>query len=180
MDNDFSIQMIRPHLNNIPDYSLPSGYSIRWYKHGDEQPWYDIQKKADLYNEITSELFGQQFGSDTHLISQRQFFILNENNTPVGTSSAWFSGRTRDDSWGRVHWVAILPEYQGRGLAKPLMSITCRRLHELNHSTAYLTTSPKRPAALHLYVKFGFVPEITSEADRKIWADVKKEYNLNF
>ncbi len=178
MNHDNSIQMVRTHLNSIREHLLPVGYSIRWYQPGDELPWYEIQNKADIFNDITPELFEQQFGRDANLICQRQFYILDDNGAPIGTSSAWFGGSMRDNSWGRVHWVAILPEYQGRGLAKPLMSITCWRLNELGHSKAYLTTSPKRTAAIHLYLKFGFVPEISSEIDRKIWADLRATFDF--
>jgi GNAT superfamily N-acetyltransferase len=52
--------------------------------------------------------------------------------------------------------VAILPDYQGRGLSKPLLSQALRRLWELGHTRAYLTTSAERMVALRLYERFGF------------------------
>ncbi len=74
-----------------------------------------------------------------------------------------------DPAAGRVHWVALLPEVQGRGLARPLMTTVCRRLRALGHRRAYLTTAMNRPAAVGLYLKFGFVPVLESDEDRARW-----------
>ncbi len=62
---------------------------------------------------------------------------------------------TPGDEWLRIHWVAIAPAYQGRGLAKPLVAAACLRLRALGHVWAYLTTSTSRLPAVSLYTKFG-------------------------
>ena len=61
-----------------------------------------------------------------------------------GTTTAWYNEDYRGLPFGRVHWVAIVPEMQGRGLAKPIMSAVCHRLRELGHGRAYLTTTTVR------------------------------------
>ncbi len=38
------VAMIRPDLNDLPDFELPSGYAIHWYNKGDEKHWIFIQK----------------------------------------------------------------------------------------------------------------------------------------
>jgi GNAT superfamily N-acetyltransferase len=55
-----------------------------------------------------------------------------------------------------VHWVAIVPECQGIGLGKALMTLLCQRLRELGHDQAYLFTSSERVSAIRLYLRFGF------------------------
>jgi GNAT superfamily N-acetyltransferase len=67
--------------------------------------------------------------------------------------------------------VAIRPEHQGQGLAKPLLSRVCRRLHELGHSRAYLTTSTSRVPAICLYHAFGFRPNLAGTARQQDWRD---------
>lgn len=56
----------------------------------------------------------------------------------------------------RVHWVAIRPAYQGRGLARPLLFDIGQTLRELGHTRATLTTSHQRALAIALYRKIGF------------------------
>lgn len=167
-----SISMTRENLDVIPEFDLPPGYLLRWYQPGDERYWVAIQRQADLYNAITSELFTQQFGLAGELPA-RQCYLTDRSGTPVGTASAWFNPDYRGQPYGRVHWVAIVPEMQGRGLSKPLLSAVCHRLRELGHRRAYLTTAPQRTAAICLYLKFGFRPEIISPEDEEEWAKIR-------
>jgi ribosomal protein S18 acetylase RimI-like enzyme len=161
--------MVREDLEGIPCFSLPPSYNIRPYRQGDEQDWYTIQSAADRYNTITPDLFFQEFGSNQELLAQRQLYLCDSHQTAVGTATAWFGNQNRGKSYGLVHWVAILPEHQGQGLAKPLMAATCFRLRELGHSQAYLTTSTARIAAINLYLLFGFSAEINNAGEQLIW-----------
>lgn len=74
----------------------------------------------------------------------------------MGTAAAWTYDEFRGPEWGRVHWVAVAGKYQGRGLSKPLLSIVLRRMVDLGHTAAYLTTDRARPVAVALYRSFGF------------------------
>lgn len=167
------IRMIRENLDDIPDYSLPAGYSIRWHQPGDEKSWYEIHVLADKYTQVTPNLFEEQFGNDTQTLTKRQCFLVDSKGSPIGTASAWFDDPTKQSS-GRVHWVAIIPTEHGKGLAKPLLTTVCNRLKELGHSKALLTTQTVRIPAINLYLKFGFVPAINSERDRNIWRRLKE------
>jgi GNAT superfamily N-acetyltransferase len=73
-----------------------------------------------------------------------------------------------------VHWVAIVPEQQGRGLGKVLMTIVCHRLRELGHRRTYLTTSTARIPAINLYRHFDFVPLIRAPDDAAIWRELNR------
>lgn len=170
-----SISMVREELSSVPHHALPSSFSFKWYRPGDEQHWLRIQQQADKYNQISLDLFRQQFGSDVETLAQRQCFILNGEGQPVGTATAWFDLHYHGREYGRVHWVAIIPEMQGQGLAKPLMTVVCRRLRELGHEWVYLTTAPERIPAINLYLKFGFVPEVGSDAELRAWRGIEEK-----
>lgn len=173
--------MIRENLDDIPDYGLPDGYSIRQYQPGDEKSWRRIHLLADKYTDVTPDLYEKEFGSNAQMLAERQYFLVDRRGSPIGTASAWFDNRI-EQSPGRIHWVAIIPTEQGKGLAKPLLTTVCNRLKYLGHNRAHLTTQTVRIPAINLYLKFGFVPSIDSERDRQIWRQVQKhvKYAVHF
>lgn len=176
-----SVRMVRENLDDIPEYSLPVGYSIRWYQPGHEKHWQTVQSLADEYNRVTPDLFAEQFGTDTQLLSERQCFLCDGEENFIGTATAWLDGHSKKPH-GRIHWLAIVPQQQGKGLAKPLLTIICNRLKELGHSRTYLTTQSVRIPAINLYAKFGFAPVIESDRDREIWKKLRQhvKYPLPF
>ena len=192
--NSVPLTMTRASLGDLPEFALPSGFTLRWYQPGDEAHWLGIHLSADKLNEITPELFQKQFGweaerglqsasppehrsgpkSALHELGQRQCYLRTPTGKVVGTGTAWFNDHFAGAPWGRVHWMAVLPAYQGRGLGKVLMSVICRRLRELGHQRAYLTTSTARVPAVGLYLKFGFEPLIRSDEDDRAWREVMR------
>jgi len=175
------VRMVRENLDDIPEYSLPADYSIRWYQPGDEEHWQKVQLLADEYTRVTPDLFEEQFGTDIQLLSERQCFLCDSEENFIGTVSAWLDNQA-EKSPGRIHWLAIVPQEQGKGLAKPLLTIICNRLKELGHSKTYLTTQSVRIPAINLYAKFGFAPVIDTGRDREIWEKLQKhiKYPLAF
>jgi len=105
-------------------------------------------------------------------LAERQCFLFDPSGQAIGTASAWFDDNFDGGRIGRVHWVALLPQYQGRKLSKPLMAAVCRRLRELGHDQAYLTTLAARQAAIQLYLRFGFAPLIRNEIERAVWRQI--------
>lgn len=168
------VTMTLSTLAAAPRYPVPAGVSIRPYTAGDEHVWVQIQSDADRYNTISLELFRREFGRDATLLTRRMFFLINAEGNAAGTAAAWFDDNHLGRPFGRVHWVAIRPEYQGRGLSKPLLSDVCSALRELGHEEAYLTTSTARIPAISLYLNFGFVPEINSAEDARIWREMEE------
>ena len=152
--------MERNNLLNIPRYKLADGYFILPYRPGDEAHWREIHKDADIYTDVTDELFSSQFCSDVQELSERQLYLYYGEDI-VGTVSAWYDLHYGDGSYGRVHWIAIKRSHQGLGLSRCLMSEVCLTLARLGHKKAYLTTVQQRPVAIHLYKTFGF--KIVSE-----------------
>ncbi|UCF16129.1 MAG: GNAT family N-acetyltransferase [Phycisphaerales bacterium] len=175
------VKMTRENLDDIPEYPWPAGYSTRWYRQGDEDIWLRIQSLADQYNKVTPGLFEEEFGTDAKALSERQCYLYADDKDAIGTASAWF-GNHGGQPLGRIHWVAIVPEHQGKGLAEPLLAAVCNRLKSLGHSKTYLTTQTCRISAINLYAKFGFVPAIASDRDGEIWRELEKhiKYPLRF
>ncbi|MDB6023890.1 MAG: N-acetyltransferase [Verrucomicrobiales bacterium] len=172
LEKNLTIKMIRENLENLPDFAPPVGYSIRWFQSGDEAAWLRIQSAAEKFHQITPDTFVRVFGRNAAWLSQRLCFLLDPAGNPIGTGAAWFDDNFDGRKFGRIHWMAVVPEYQGRGLGGVLMTAVCRRLIELKHTNAYLITSSARLAAIRLYLRFGFAPLIRNQADEILWQEL--------
>jgi ribosomal protein S18 acetylase RimI-like enzyme len=150
-----SIIMVLPTLEAIPPVVLPDGFGLRWHQPGDETAWLAIQRASDLINEFPDDAFARHFGTDA-AEHGRRIVHLEHDGRLVGTSAAWWSSPPFGPEAGRIHWVAVLPAYQGRGLGKALLSATLLRLRAFGNTSAYLQTDTRRPVAIGLYQRFGF------------------------
>jgi ribosomal protein S18 acetylase RimI-like enzyme len=155
-------------LDSLPKIAacFEAPYSIRPFRPGDDVTWFDIQDRTRIYSPIDPGLFAKQFGSVD--LSRRQFFVLHEGE-PVGTGTAWIGEPVRTNAWGRVHWVAIVPEHQRRGLGRELMHSLFGTFRALRCSRAFLTTGSENDPAIRLYDSLGFRPWIRSEEERAYW-----------
>ena len=165
------LKMIRPDLESIPQFDLPAPFSLRRYRPGDEKPWLDMHVHGDRFGTFNEDSFTGQFGTDTDVIVERQYYLCDGAGEPIGTTTAWFD----DAETGRVHWVLIVPEFQGRGLAKPMLTTVCNRLRELGHTRAVLGTYSLRVAAVGLYLKFGFLPDIDGREALQAWLRMRDQ-----
>jgi len=163
------VSMVREGLAPVPESPLPAPYAIRGYRPGDERTWTEIELAAEQVLAITPDLFRREFGADEGELGRRQLFLCAPGGRAVGTSTAWFDNNYRGRRCGRVHWVAIVPEARGLGLAKPLLAATLRRLAELGHDCAVLGTHSYRLPAISLYLRFGFVPDVQGAPEAEAW-----------
>ena len=84
-------------------------------------------------------------------------FITTETGEKVGTATAWWKETEAGVRYPLVHWVAIKPEYQGKGLSKPLTTKVLQVLQNLEtHDSIALHTQTWSHVAIRMYEKFGF------------------------
>ena len=81
--------------------------------------------EAEPYHDVTPDLFRREFGGGDAHLPARQLFVCDATGREVGTATAWFNDDDRGLHWGRIHWVAISPDCQGRGLGRALVAATC-------------------------------------------------------
>eukprot|EP00729_Bicosta_minor_P002772 gene2772-10307_t len=129
--------------------------------------------------------FHSEFGEHLAEMKERCFFAFEEESgRVVGTCTAW-RGEVCGEERGRIHWVAVAQEWQGKGLSKLLLTAALGLLAE-RHSRAYLTSQTTSARAIKLYLRLGFVPLLsdamlasicensgkpvrTGEQDRSAW-----------
>eukprot|EP01051_Picozoa_sp_SAG22_P008569 SAG22_NODE_661_length_8059_cov_14.630402_5_plen_266_part_00 len=191
--------MVRPTLADLPQRpELPAGFELRRYSRpGDEKLWVEVQQAAEPYLTITERSgrggegdWAHEFepgagggvpaGRDRAALLSRQFFILH-GGRPAATATAWPAELCRDHHMigphaadGLVHWVAVHPEYQGRGLSKVLTAAVLAALKEMGYQSARLCTSTGRLPAICLYLSSGFLPSVVGKDDRRAWARLCK------
>jgi GNAT superfamily N-acetyltransferase len=183
VEENLTVRMGRRDLRDLPEHPIPDGYTLRLYEPNDAANWVKIHELADRYLEISPALYEREFGTDHAPLRERQFYLLDAAGTAIGTASAWFEREPRADvagTPGRVHWVAIVPEHQGRGLAKPLLAAVLRRLRDLGHSSAVLGTSTARVPAIRLYRQFGFEPVLDDDDSIEIWRRLEEHVGESF
>ena len=166
--------MARADLEGIPDAPLPPPLALRCFAPGDERTWTDIWTRCERYHRITPQTFAAEFGSDADALARRQLFLLDGDGRAIGTATAWFGDEPHGSVCGRVHWVGIVPEMQGRGLSRPLLAAVLQRMRALGCHSSFLHTHSVRTPAIRLYLSFGFLPEVRNERERQAWLDVRR------
>lgn len=163
MEN-IKVQMMRTQLDDIPQYDVPKGFVIRKFRKGDEKLWAYIETLAGEFTteEMALERFNKEFGNHVTEMEQRCIFIENEQREVVGT----------------IHWVGIIPPYQGKKLSKPLLSAAMNIL-ALYHDKAYLTSQTISYKAINMYLEFGFKPVQLDDNYHKAWQLLAQKLNEN-
>ena len=170
---DIPVHMIRPHLEGVPQVAFPAGFGVRPMRMEEAGVWTEVQRDAERLQVIADDLFARQFGDDPPGIAQRCFLVTAPDGSAVGTISAWYGGTGYGPDWGRIHWVAIRPAYQKRGLGRAALTAAMNRLAALGHERAWLATSTARLPALKLYLDFGFAPVTNGPEAARAWRLVK-------
>ncbi len=165
---DVEVWMHQPDLSNALVVALPDGYHMRFYRDGDVQTWLNIQRAADPDAPLSAETFHNHMPDETKL-PHRVLFMVDPAGKDIGSITAWDDDQLMGREMGLVHWVAIIPEAQGKGLAKPLLSTVIEMFKSLNYTEAWLETNTKRIPAINLYLSFGFKPYQREQIDRDAW-----------
>lgn len=150
------VVMARPLLDDVRQRRLPTGYRLRAFAEGDQEEWRRIQVAADAYSGAATGLFHDEFGARYDALARRQLYVEDTAENAIGTVTAWFPEDGVISTFGRLHWLAVVPSAQRRGLGGALVAAALVRLGELGYGRAYLTTGAARHGALRLYTSFGF------------------------
>lgn len=183
----YEILLERKNVENIPHFPLPEGYRFVFYQDGDKRDWIEIEKSAKEFHtfEEGEQAWERYYGGHESELYDRMYFIETLQGEKVATATAYYdlpgevhspeeicnktcntentecpdgddSGDTSKEGW--LHWVAVKRTYQGRGLARPLISRTLYRLAELGYSSIKIPTQTTTWVAAKIYLDFGFTP----------------------
>ena len=159
----YDILMHRPAGAPIKRFKLPPGYSFCMFTFGDEADWARIEASVLEFDDAVEALI---YFCDERLhylreLELRCMFVKTSGGEKVATASAWWNyTRKRRDPW--LHWVAVKPEHQGKGLGKAIVGETLHLMKAIEGDRDYyLHTQTWSHRAVEIYEKAGFV--ITKE-----------------
>lgn len=166
-----------------PKYELPKGYHFSKYKQGFEEEWAKLQFEVEETDTLEEAkiAFNSEFlhGESMNWINrttnhpdfnniessrffiklcERMVFIVDNKDKVVGTGCVW-GGKMFGEEFQRLHWIAVSPEHQGKGIAKALVSKLLDIYNELGYNGyIHLTSQTWSYKALNIYMEFGFKP----------------------
>ncbi len=140
--------------------SLPANYTLRpfTYNKNDEKAWAKIETAALEFDDEEKALayFKKEYLSEPEEVVKRCFLLFDEENNPVATASAWFE-KIDDKKHPMVHWVAVIPSCQGKGLGRAVMENVLAYFAEHHpEENIYLHTQTWSHKAVIMYHKLGF------------------------
>lgn len=166
----YRLRLERGALDRLPEPEWPAGFAVRGFTPGDERLWLAVVSEAETLLPVTAETFARAFPGGTAERAQRVMLLLEPGGEAVGTVAAWRG----DARGGRVHWLAVRPAWQGRGLGSGLLLLALSRLRALGHERAWLITEAGRARALRLYRRWGFEPDLRTPEDRTVWSALQR------
>lgn len=131
-------------------------FYIRKYKKGDEKYWAEIEYKIGDFSSVreAKEYFIQNYNSDE--LAEKCFFAETSDGKVVGTCIAWYDNKN-DYVVSSLHWLAVIPEYQDKGIGRALVISVMNYYRENNLLPVYLHTQPWSYKAIKLYYSLGFI-----------------------
>ena len=153
--------LLERDLEHIPRIELPEGYRFVFYQQGDRDAWIDIEKSAKEFSSYEQGLISwdKYYENRQEELPVRMVFVENSAGEKVATATAFYDIYGRDKSGdGWLHWVAVRREYQGGGLAKPLIAYVLNVMRGLGYKHAKIPTQTTTWLACKIYLDFGFMP----------------------
>lgn len=146
----------------VPDFILQDGYEIMpFVADRDEETWCMVRnagfaKLKGSETPITKEMFSKMISSDDNIDGGSM--ILFHGDKPVGVVRG-----TKDEYEGipvmHIGPLAIIPEYQGRGLGRIMLRAAIKFAREKSYKRVVLSVNAENERAKSLYLQEGFKQE---------------------
>ncbi|QED49875.1 GNAT family N-acetyltransferase [Cytobacillus dafuensis] len=164
--------LVRENLE-VQDYNLPEDYVIRSFRPGnDEEIWCEIRnasfaKLKGSETPIIPEMVTKMILSEEYI--EGGMMILFHKDKPVGIVRGALD-EYEDEPIMNIGPLAIIPEYQGRGLGRVLLRASLHFAEEKSFKRTILSVNGENERAKALYIQEGF---------KQVEAVTCYEYHLN-
>ena len=156
-------RLIAIRFMEVNDY-LPSGVRVLSSENKAKKEPDLVTTPFDTDLEFTSyeqglESWNKYYGGRESTLTNRMVFIEDAEGRKAATATAYYDVRKIDRSGdGWLHWVAVRREYQGQGLAKPLITHVLDIMRKLGYTHAKIPTQTTTWLACKIYLDLGFRP----------------------
>lgn len=154
----FNVIMKRAGDLKLKNIGFPDGYSMTPYKDGDELYWAEIETSVNEFasNVDAIDYFKKDYMPHKTELYRRVYFLNDYECNKIGTISAWWSFKG-DLKVPSIHWVAIKPGYQGKGLGRSMINFGIKKSLEIDGlKDNYLHTQTWSHKAINIYIKEGY------------------------
>ncbi|QAT60206.1 GNAT family N-acetyltransferase [Acidilutibacter cellobiosedens] len=154
----YSFILVRDDMK-IPELNLPQDYEIRPFQPGkDEKTWCDVRNAgfAKLQGSeapINSETVTKMISSDDNI--EGGMMILYHKDKPVGIVRG-SADEYEDLPIMNIGPLAVIPEYQGKGLGRILLRASLNFAKERAYNRTILCVNAENERARALYLQEGF------------------------
>jgi len=127
--------------------TLPSGYTFRLCRRDELEAWKRVVAEEQYVDYVTA-FYEKIYAKYEDDFFRRCIFVCDANDRPVASTFIW-------RSYGQINtvgWFRVLPEYEGRGLGRAILSEILKDAE----FPIYLHTQPTSARAIKLYSDFGF------------------------
>ena len=179
MKNMAQLKMYWFTENELPEMTLPEGYSFSHFRESNRQmdiaDWNESIRTWDESDISDEERFKKEIYDFTDIVPEEDVWFLDYNGEHVGTATSFIWSNT---GIGDMHWVGIKQDFRGKGLAKYLSYIVQKTLKERGAKIVSLTTNEWRVSAVKSYLSAGFLPVEYDEGMQERWEKVLDTYGI--
>lgn len=165
------LQMAWPKhlLHKPPIVKLPTGYSLRTYRPGDESRFYEIMKLAG-WADWSDEKLAPWL---SRILPEGWFMIIhNLSGKIVTTAMCTHNYKEKNPFQGELGWLACDPEHIGFGLGLAVSAAVTTRFIEAGYANIRLYSEDFRLPALKIYLRLGYEPILTEPGMSKRWKNI--------
>jgi mycothiol synthase len=142
----------------VSSFSLPDGYTLRPFQNGDEEAWVTVRNAAFAKlkgNEtpITPEMVTTMTQRTDYL--EGGMILLFHHDQPVGIVRGT-KDEYEDAPIMNIGPVAVLPDYQGKGLGRILLRASLQFAADHHYKRTILCVNGENERAQALYIHEGF------------------------
>ena len=162
-------------VKSLPDVALPTGYTIRAYRPGDENSWANTLQACGFEKWNETEVLAYLENPERRTGSR----VVEFDGCIV---AATFASRSKDDAIafeGILDFVVTHPDHRGKGLAKATCTEVARFFVDRGCETIRLLTDDWRLPAIHVYLSLGFKPVMNRNDMPERWETVYQKLKEN-